>query len=326
MATSTTIGAGIAITAMLAVAGTATGLSLSSSSSGPKVTSTSVVKACVKKSNGAVKFLTGSTSRSKCKKGWVKVTWNQAGQNGATGAQGSAGQPGLQGPPGPEGKKGESGPAGEQGPTGPPGSSGLPGPSGPPGTDGDVGPSGPPGEPGPSGPPGDPGPSGAPGPSGPPGPTGPAGPELSVLDKNNAVVGNFAGFVDDPTTDYEPAQVLFGVLKEGGYWRYTSAGRLVGNDTVFYSDPTCTTAIAPASSAKIASFLDAVGGVDRWVDTRDTPTRAFRLTANYTTNTGIGAYYRANGSCGTSGGGFTSYFYLEEVSPPSNHPGPLRVQ
>ncbi len=48
------------------------------------------VKACVKKKTGELRFLTG-TKKTKCKKGWKKVTWNQQGSQGPQGPQGSTG-------------------------------------------------------------------------------------------------------------------------------------------------------------------------------------------------------------------------------------------
>lgn len=46
------------------------------------------VKACVKKSTGEVRILTG---RKKCKKGWKKVSWNHKGETGPQGNQGAQG-------------------------------------------------------------------------------------------------------------------------------------------------------------------------------------------------------------------------------------------
>lgn len=51
------------------------------------------VKACVKKSNGSVKII--NKKFKKCKKGWVKTSWNSEGVPGA------AGTPGATGPAGP---------------------------------------------------------------------------------------------------------------------------------------------------------------------------------------------------------------------------------
>jgi len=47
------------------------------------------IKACVKKSNGAVKFI--NKKNKKCKKGWVKTSWNSEGPTGPTGPIGPAG-------------------------------------------------------------------------------------------------------------------------------------------------------------------------------------------------------------------------------------------
>ena len=51
------------------------------------------VKACVKKSTGELRILSGK--KKKCKKGWKKVSWNQT---GATGPTGPVGPTGAQGP------------------------------------------------------------------------------------------------------------------------------------------------------------------------------------------------------------------------------------
>ena len=47
------------------------------------------VKACVKKSTGELRILTGS--KTKCKKGWKKISWNQKGDTGPQGNQGAQG-------------------------------------------------------------------------------------------------------------------------------------------------------------------------------------------------------------------------------------------
>lgn len=47
------------------------------------------VKACVKKSTGELRMLTGK--KKKCKKGWKKVSWNQKGDTGPQGNQGAQG-------------------------------------------------------------------------------------------------------------------------------------------------------------------------------------------------------------------------------------------
>jgi len=47
------------------------------------------IKACVKKSNGSVKFI--NKKNKKCKKGWVKTSWNSNGPQGPQGPVGPAG-------------------------------------------------------------------------------------------------------------------------------------------------------------------------------------------------------------------------------------------
>ena len=56
-----------------------------------------LVKACVKKKTGEMRFLTG-TKQTKCKKGWKKITWNQKGPQGSPGSQGPQGSTGATGP------------------------------------------------------------------------------------------------------------------------------------------------------------------------------------------------------------------------------------
>ena len=54
------------------------------------------VKACVKKSTGELRILTGC--KKKCKKGWKKISWNQKGDTGPQGEPGCAGpEPDRQG-------------------------------------------------------------------------------------------------------------------------------------------------------------------------------------------------------------------------------------
>jgi hypothetical protein len=54
------------------------------------------VTACVKKSNGTVRFIT--KKNKKCKKGWVKSSWNSTGPSGPLGPQGPVGPVGPAGP------------------------------------------------------------------------------------------------------------------------------------------------------------------------------------------------------------------------------------
>lgn len=68
----------------------------------------STITACVKTRTGAVKVLPVKKVKSKCSKGWKKVTWNLAGKpgkngtNGTNGANGAPGAPGATGPAGPQ--------------------------------------------------------------------------------------------------------------------------------------------------------------------------------------------------------------------------------
>ena len=83
---------------------------------------TSLIHACVKKSNGDLRIIAPSGS---CKKGETALHWNISGLAGPQGPQGNAGLTGPQGPSGP------AGPTGATGATGPQGPQGLQGPPGP---------------------------------------------------------------------------------------------------------------------------------------------------------------------------------------------------
>jgi hypothetical protein len=132
------------------------------------------INACVKKSDGAVRFIVrGGTT---CPSRDELVSWNIQGAQGPAGlpgATGPAGPAGPQGAPGPTGPAGAKGATGSTGATGPAGPTGLPGPAGPVGV---AGPQGIPGAIGPLGPAGAQGPAGPIGPAGPQGATGAAGP------------------------------------------------------------------------------------------------------------------------------------------------------
>lgn len=81
---------------------------------------TETVTACVKKSTGSVRIITG---KLKCTKTERLVTWTSTsdsliGPAGATGATGATGADGAAGPQGPQGIQGISGAAGPAGPSG----------------------------------------------------------------------------------------------------------------------------------------------------------------------------------------------------------------
>ena len=84
------------------------------------------LSACVGSDN-VMKLKSDSGS---CPRGQRKVTWNIAGEKGATGAQGPAGSNGATGATGPAGPTGSTGPIGPTGATGPAGSTGSTGPKG----------------------------------------------------------------------------------------------------------------------------------------------------------------------------------------------------
>ena len=140
------------------------------------------INACVKNSNGAVRFIVkGGTT---CPSRDELVSWNiqgaqgPAGLPGATGPAGPAGPQGAAGPAGPVGAKGATGATGSTGPAGPIGLQGPAGPAGvagPQGATGAMGPFGPAGAQGAPGPIGPAGPQGAPGAAGPIGPAGATG-------------------------------------------------------------------------------------------------------------------------------------------------------
>ena len=135
--------------------------------------------ACVNNSSGTI-HMVGATDS--CASNEMKLSWNQAGPQGATGPTGAQGPAGATGPQGPAGADGPPGPQGGPGPQGAIGSmgpQGLTGPRGPqgvPGADGTPGPAGATGPQGPAGADGAPGPQGASGPPGSAGATGPQGP------------------------------------------------------------------------------------------------------------------------------------------------------
>ncbi len=97
---------------------------------------TETVTACVKKTNGATRIISG---KMKCAKNERQVSWNStsdsligpagasgpAGATGSTGATGPAGAVGATGATGPQGIQGIQGPVGETGPAGPTGANGL---------------------------------------------------------------------------------------------------------------------------------------------------------------------------------------------------------
>ena len=77
--------------------------------------------ACVSNNSGTIKMIDENQT---CKSNEMKVSWNQVGPKGDTGATGPQGQ---------QGDKGDTGAAGPQGPKGDKGDTGAAGPQGPPG-------------------------------------------------------------------------------------------------------------------------------------------------------------------------------------------------
>jgi hypothetical protein len=90
---------------------------------------TETITACVKKSNGSVRIITG---KMKCAKNERLTTWTSTSDNliGPAGATGSAGATGERGPVGATGNDGAIGPQGIQGPTGATGPKGETGATG----------------------------------------------------------------------------------------------------------------------------------------------------------------------------------------------------
>ena len=80
-----------------------------------------------------------TTAGRACPRGQRKLSWNESGPRGATGAAGPAG---TAGPAGAAGPTGPAGPAGTPGPQGVPGEQGAPGSAGPQGDPGPIGPAG----------------------------------------------------------------------------------------------------------------------------------------------------------------------------------------
>lgn len=142
----------------------------------------STLRACVKKSGGAMRLV---GDRAKCGKTERLVEWS----TGAAGPAGPAGPPGAAGAPGPAGANGLNG---EPGAAGPAGLAGVVGADGAPGPRGEQGAPGAAGERGAAGPPG------PPGPPGPAGPAGPAGTSEPVVDEQLPVyAGDFAVAIGD---------------------------------------------------------------------------------------------------------------------------------
>ena len=94
---------------------------------------TETLTACVKKSNGATRIISG---KMKCAKNERQVSWNStsdsligpagaSGPAGATGSTGATGPAGAVGATGATGPQGIQGPAGETGPAGPAGANGI---------------------------------------------------------------------------------------------------------------------------------------------------------------------------------------------------------
>lgn len=106
-----------------------------------------VVNACVHKSTGLVRIITGNDSCHPNTE--VALDWSITGPKGDTGPQGPMGPQGPKGDPGDTGPQGPTGPAGPQGVAGPAGADGLPGA---PGAAGPAGAAGAAGAQGPAGP------------------------------------------------------------------------------------------------------------------------------------------------------------------------------
>lgn len=85
-----------------------------------------VINACVKKTNGSVRVVKAAGS---CRKGESALAWNRQGPAGVRGTNGSDGAPGPAGPGGPAGAAGAKGAAGAIGPAGPAGPKGDAGPA-----------------------------------------------------------------------------------------------------------------------------------------------------------------------------------------------------
>lgn len=179
-------------------------------------TGSDTVKACKNVKTGALRIeskkLPCKTKGSKSSRE-QKISWNQAGQQGAAGAQGIAGANGTTGATGATGAKGL------QGETGADGATGLQGETGQAGAPGMTGGAGPQGETGPVGPKGDIGATGATGPTGKTGDTGPAG-------SSNTKTWQFRAVTSDPSNQENPFPDREGPATTIGNWtvRPTCAG------------------------------------------------------------------------------------------------------
>lgn len=100
---------------------------------------TTLIHACVKSSNGAIRIVGNSEV---CASNETPLDWRIQGEAGPIGPQGPQGPQGPEGPQGPQGPGGPQGPQGPQGPEGPQGPQGSEGPQGPQGLTGAQGPKG----------------------------------------------------------------------------------------------------------------------------------------------------------------------------------------
>jgi hypothetical protein len=164
-------------------------------------------------------------SSKKCVKHDRKLSWNQSGPSGLTGAAGPQGPKGDTGASGPQGAKGDTGASGPQGAKGDTGASG---PQGAKGDTGATGPQGPQGDTGATGPQGTPGQQGATGASG-------ASGYQQVNSSEQVFPTNSASAPFDVTASCPSGTVVL-----GGGWQATQTATGIASPNVYRDAPSGT--------------------------------------------------------------------------------------
>lgn len=160
--------------------------------------------------------------------------------------------------------------------------------------------------------------------AGPTGATGPAGTVsvVTVKDARGAAVGQSLFSIED----WLQGQALV-YTGEGAYWFNLSDGRVEdSDDSVYYTEATCSPANAVTSVGNTADYLAALNSFGRIVDRANTgPARAFKGTASVrATNPGESFWYLAsNETCQTLGWAPDTIAVLQAVAAPGDRPGPL---
>jgi hypothetical protein len=179
----------------VATLGVGAGIGIASTSVINPVDGAGVIHACFDSTTGKLRAQAPGLS---CATGETRLTWNQKGDTGATGAKGDTGATGAKGdtgnvgPIGATGAKGDTGNVGPIGATGAKGDTGDAGPIGASGATGATGAAGPAGVPGLKGDKGDKGDNGDTGATGPAGPAGSGGAVTFYTRSTGHVAGDHA--------------------------------------------------------------------------------------------------------------------------------------